>query len=463
MGLEKKILIFIPQDLFARNYISTDSFKALNSSHQLQLIVSESVTNTQDIESCNINFEYYKEDNSRNHLLYYILDLLMWRYRKRSSTFNFRLNRYQGLKFTFPKETKLIEKFLLVPWRIIRFIYLRARNYLLGSSPLFYIYYSLFKIYLGLNKGLEKQVLNYDPDLILFPSSAYDPIGYDLIDICKKNNITSFFLIDNWDNLSSKSIFFDKPDFIGVWGEQSKQHAVEIQSFKKNQIKLLGTPRFDQYFEYRKSKLDSPYDFPYILFVGTALKFDESACILKLDHILSNNKHLQNFKIIYRPHPWRHNIERIDINPLKNIIIDSQLESAYSAGINSTSIQPRLSYYPSLLSNAEIILGGLTSMLIEATIFHKPFIGMIHDDKKNYTSMHNVYKSYIHFEGIDNIDSIYLCDHLDKLESKINEAISLKPEIDKSIIDQQRAYFYFNDNLNYSTRLANACKEILEI
>lgn len=462
MGLEKKILIFIPQDLFIRNYISTDSFKILNSSHRLQLIVSESVSNKKDIENCGIRFEYYKEDIYRNNLLYYILDLLMWRYRKRSSTFSFRLNRYQGLKLTFSSNTKVIQKFLLVPWRIIRFIYLRTRNYLLGSSPLFYAYYYLLKLYLGLNKSLEEQVLNYDPDLILFPSSAYDPIGYDLIDICKKNNITSFFLIDNWDNLSSKSIFFDKPEFIGVWGEQSMQHAVKIQSFKSNQIKLLGTPRFDQYFKYRESKLDSPYGFPYMLFVGTALKFDESACIHKLDEILSNNQNLQNFKIIYRPHPWRHNIETIDTSSLKNIIIDSQLESVYSARLNSTSIQPNLSYYPSLLSNAEIILGGLTSMLIEATIFHKPFICMIHDDKKNYTSMHNVYKSYIHFEGIESIDSIFLCDNLDKLESKINEVISIKPEIDISIIDKQRTYFYYSDNLNYPTRLANACNEILE-
>jgi hypothetical protein len=462
MDLKKKILIFIPQDLFVRNYISTNCFKLLQSNYKVRLLVSDSIVNKKDIESCGIPFEYYSEASPRNKLLYYILDLLMWRYRKRSSTFKFRLYRYQGLKLEFPIETKLVKKIFLITWRIIRFIYLRIRNYILGSSPIFYPYYYLLKFYLGLNMFLENKILTLKPDLILFPSSAYDPIGIDLIDICKKNKIKSFFLIDNWDNLSSKSIFFNRPDFIGVWGQQSKEHAKTVQSFQSQQVKLLGTPRFDQYFHLRDKKLESPYKFPYFLFVGTALKFDELACISKLDSIIQHNPQLQHYKIIYRPHPWRHSLEILDLSSLNNVIIDTQIESAYALGKNSTSLQPALDYYPALLSNATLAMGGLTSMLIEATIFYKPFIGMIHDDYKNFTSMHNVYKSYIHFKGISEIDSISLCDNLETLESSITKMLNTKKFMNNDQIDSQRNFFYFHDNLSYPQRLKNACNEILD-
>ncbi len=37
---------------------------------------------------------------------------------------------------------------------------------------------------------------------MVFPSSAYDPLGNDLVRTAKPRGIKTLFLIDNWDNLS---------------------------------------------------------------------------------------------------------------------------------------------------------------------------------------------------------------------------------------------------------------------
>ena len=56
---------------------------------------------------------------------------------------------------------------------------------------------------------------------------------------------------------------------------------------------------------------------------------------------------------------------------LKKTIIDKQLYTNYFKLDFKTSFQPNLKYYPALLSNAEFVLGGLTSMMIESLIFKK--------------------------------------------------------------------------------------------
>ena len=83
------------------------------------------------------------------------------------------------------------------------------------------------------------KVLALDPKIILFPSSAYDPVAIDLTLIGKSHKITTFNLIDNWDNLSSKSILWVLSDFVGVWGQQSKEHAIDIQCYNPESVKIL--------------------------------------------------------------------------------------------------------------------------------------------------------------------------------------------------------------------------------
>ena len=58
-----------------------------------------------------------------------------------------------------------------------------------------------------------------------------------------------------------------------------------------------------------------------------------------------------DYKIIYRPHPWRQSNEIIKYDYLDNIIIDPQIKEAYLS--LDDSFQPDLSYYPSLIKNAE--------------------------------------------------------------------------------------------------------------
>ena len=460
-----KILVAIPSDGYIRNYLTSSALSLLEKKHNLHFLVSDSVKNLQPLNGKAFDLYEHDKNNHKKHM--YIFDLLMWRYQKKSSTFKFRLTRTQGLNFRFPDEIPFFVKVSKIFWRILRYVYLKSRNYLLGSSILFHPYFAILKSNLKENFKIKEAIKKIQPDLIIFPCSAYDPDGNDIISISKDLKIKTFFLVDNWDNLSSKSIFWIKPDYIGVWGQQSLEHAVNIQGFSNNQIFMLGTPRFNDYFKYRDQPLKSPYDFKYVLFVGTALAFDEPEALKFYEAILEKNKNIfPGLKLIYRPHPWRHesmfsSARKIEPNKFQHIILDKQIEGAYKSNNNDESFQPSLDYYPALIGNAEFVTGGLTSMLIEALIFRKLFLGLIHDDQKHFTSMHRVYTSYTHFQGIESMDAVSLCNNLHELEKLFLNAWHLKDDINNTVIDNQRQYYYYDDKQGYLKRLDSACDQIL--
>jgi hypothetical protein len=175
-----------------------------------------------------------------------------------------------------------------------------------------------------------------------------------------------------------------------------------------------------------------------------------------------HNNIFHSIKILYRPHPWRQGKDSIlDMN-LKHVIIDPQLMESYSKSDVSSSVQPDLKYYSSLIKNCEFVIGGLTSMLIEALIFKKTYFALAYDDKKNLTSQHNMFKHYVHFKGIENISAIQLFENLENLEVEFLNFYNtyLLRVIDN--VDDEREYFlYQHEKLNYGNLLNNAVKEIL--
>ena len=180
--------------------------------------------------------------------------------------------------------------------------------------------------------------------------------------------------------------------------------------------------------------------------------------ILAIIGLRSGSKALKNnYKIIYRPHPFRQG-KTIPLK-LDNVIYDPEILKILN---NQTHNQSDLNYYPSLLQNAKFVMGGPQTMMIEAVIFNKFYLALIHDDKINYTNMKKVFSAYEHFRGVENIESIHFCHDLAKLDKEILNIISLE-SFNLNKIDRQRNYILFNDEYKYDKTILNAIDEILEV
>lgn len=460
MSVKKDILIVLSSKTYYRNYITTDAFKILEKSYNLHYFLSSDIENYDEISSKNIHLFSPDEKSDAQHLR--IFNLLMWRNRNKSTSFKFRIKRFHQLNLSFPPKTKIITLITRTIWRLLQWLFFRFEAYFISSSPFFSTYLSLFIRNLNVHPELKNILENLSPDLVIYPSSAYEAIGNDVVTECNRLNIKSLFLIDNWDNLSSKSVLWKKPSYISVWGQQTKEHAIKIQDIDACKVFKLGTPRFNSYFTLRDIDLESPYPFKYILFVGTTLPFNEAYALSEMDKVIDSNQSLfANTKIIYRPHPWRQGKDSISQYSLKHVELDKQLKEAYFKKDFSENIQPEISYYPKLLQNAEFVTGGLTSMVIEATIFRKPFVGLIHEDDSPITTPRNIYKNYTHFQDIEKMRNIIFCSDLRKIDECFFAANNQKLiDLDKEI-DDERMYFYHHNQREYADNLNSICKQIL--
>ena len=457
---KSKILVVISGDHFIRNYLTTDALQGLEQNFDCHFVANSETLNRVDLEKKAKFRGYYTIDVKMKVIHQKILDGLMYLYRKRSRSFRYRIKRQTptltlALNGAFRRFHLRLGKWILITPLLLTF---RAFLNIRFFSEW---YLEWLKSRVHPNEKLKSFICGDDYRLIIFPSSAYDVDGTDVAWVCEQENLPSLFLIDNWDNISSKSVFWKKPKYLAVWGAQSKEQAVAIQKIASKDITLIGTPRFDAYFQVRNTDIESHFIFKYILFVGTALDFDEEKLLEQIGEVMENDQETwKGIKVIYRPHPWRQNACVVHPTYGRHVITDPQILSANSD--KSSVIQPSLDYYPSLFKNAEFVMGGLTTMLIEGLIFRKCFLAFAHEDSRYITSMRNALVSYEHFKGLDELQSIGISYDKSDISRVMKETFRKQKTITAEEIDRDRMWYLYNDHFDYKERLLNLTNKIVD-
>jgi hypothetical protein len=410
--------------------MTTDAMRGIETKHEVYYLASEKVTPFKKLwnKPRFAGTYYFPDELAVEH--YALFNILMWRNRYKSPSFQFRFKRLlhmELLKYRKRSYFKQLKRFAVA--------YTHA-----STSPLYAMFGKQRNIPIA--QDLLDHIKRVNPDMIIYPSSAYDPDGNDIVRIGKMLGIKTLFLIDNWDNLSSKTIFWAFPDHLGVWGRQSKDHAIDIHGFQPEQVTVIGTPRFDDYYG---ETPPSPFSFQYALFTGQAIPFDELSALRELE--IEMRRRAYDYKIIYRPHPWRQARLCDDIfkeAQFKHIILDPQIKDAY---YNRKSIQPDLKYYPALLKNAKFVISTPTTMLIESLLCNKHVVLIAYDDGIHLTNPLNALKNYQHFDGIVNIPQVHVCDSKDMLGMSLHRSFDTNGHADVS-------YYIFNDGRRYKDRLS---------
>ena len=470
--MKKKLLVIICRDLFVRNYLRTNVFSTLQEKYDLKIIADEAVSLRDDLEAQQefLGYSGLEKQARKKHRAY--SDVLTYRYRNKSTSFFYRFVRTSGIARKDVTEPRLTE--MKVPYRAILQSIARRPwklsvlwTMLLGSRWIYPIYKAFTEPRIPVDHQLKLLIERVAPDLVLFPTSAHDPVGNDTSRICAELGITSLFLVDNWDNISSKSIFWTEPDYLGLWSEQQVEQADRIQGIPEDRTFIIGTPRFDQYFETRDTGAKSHFDFPYVVFAGGSLAFDELSALERLDQEMSDHPKIYGgTKLVYRPHPWRHRRKserRFEDIGFQNVVLDPQMRDKFLAEPSRVRIefQPALDYYPALLANAEFIVGPLTTFLIECQLFYKRYLGLCYDDGVHITSPDLALMFSEHLRGVERGPGLTLCPAQRDLIDLFRELFTSKPEIDRKSWDRALNYFICIDGTPYTKRLQATVEAIL--
>jgi len=461
-----RILVAITSDNYVRNYLRTDALSALFDNHRVDLIADESLALSHEVAEHPRFAGFYRTDatlDRRHHLLF---SLIMWKNRKKSPTFAYRWMRNSGWDSVSAEKGALRKARAFLRWLPGGLVSpLGVRILVLANPLVFPIAKKLLLARLPVNQSLSSAVKAKDYDLLVFPSAAFDSVSVDLARLGKSRKIKTLCLIDNWDNLTSKTSFWAKPDHLGVWGEQAAQQAERIHGFSRERVHAVGTPRFDSYFIARdQPDLDAIYSFPYILFVGSAMPFDEIGALRKLEQALERlSPQFAKLKVVYRPHPWqqkRRSPSSFHEEDFSRTLLDRQIAEAYAAGIKpertETRFQPELDYYPRLFQGASVVVGPLTTMLFEGALALKPIVGLAYDDGHHANTSRRYFS---HFDGVETIPGFLLCEDESHLEAKVVKSLSLGP-IDAQLSDNATSFFLHHNPSGYPQALGSLISRI---
>ena len=459
---QKKIGIFITGKEYVRNFINTGIVDKISRNSEVHVFYNENLAiNLKKLTNCKSITKYSNSQNEQSHQFNNKINL--WRNRKKAISFKVRILesfRIDKKRFIIFSNISLIKKLFLIPLKLVSFFFDLIKFCIINilSWDIFYYFYRyVFTNNIKINNSLHNAINKKKIELIIVFSSGHSADTIDLIRIGKIEQIPSYLIVDNWDNLSSKIYMETKPDYVSCWGKQSQIHGRKIHNLIN--IDNIGSARFDFYFNERKKKEKKIFNFPYVLFLGSSLKWNEKEALLILDkHIEKNKTKFRNLKIIYRPHPktieWR---GQFNIYKYKNILLDPQILQI------KVREWPELIYYPKILSNCLFVVGGLTSMIIEATIFYKNYIAITYDDKNFLWNGKYVKSTRPHLFEINNLDNINLC-HSRKSLTKLFDKNFLNKDkpINRQKIDKQRSFFLFHDKYKFGQRLEIKIKKIFE-
>ena len=450
--MKKKILILINSDIYVRNYLETNAFNKLIKNYDCYFIASSGgVFNkkkiTKKLKNNFIGYINYSPNEYKNFQNYLYKNFLL--NKEKSKTIYYLTKIILSPKFYWHGEEWYVSLYKLpirsLSWlkKIIEYLNIKLFDKkTFAKNP---------------NTNMVKICKKIKPDLVIFPLQDAHLASFDLLQINKKNKTLG--LIDNWDNLSSRPTYQLKPKYITVWGDQTKKHAVRFQNYNKKNVFVIGTPRFEEYFKTRNIKVKSNFRFKYFLFLESFNNFENFSLLKKLDNFIDNNIKYKNYKIVYRPHPWQKKNRRIILEKkFKNLILDPQLKKNYLSRNFSTSFQPNIDYYSSLIKNAEIIITGPTSMLIESSIFYKKVL-LLGYKSKSTTPYSEELKNFEHLQGVKKFTNLKT---VIKESNFINDLLDISnSNINKKKIDKTRNYYLNYSGIKYNDMLYSITKKII--
>lgn len=223
------------------------------------------------------------------------------------------------------------------------------------------------------------------PDVVLHPSVLDSVFLNDLVVECRQRAIPLVVAMNSWDNPSTKRAMVGAPDWLLVWGPQTRDHAVRFIRMQRDRVVPFGVAQFDVYRD--RPRIDRAQfcadhgldpSRRIILFAGSNAQTDELAALQALDRAVSDGR-LGNVSFVYRPHPWGgggRDGARLARAKFDHVVVDRNMRAyldAIAAG-NRNMTLPDYRDTHDLLSAIDGVISPMSTILLEAALHAKPVV-----------------------------------------------------------------------------------------
>ena len=318
--------------------------------------------------------------------------------------------RSRSLTFRFALERNFLSDYRLFPFRIglkkgfiqfLRNIRTIAVNTKAKRKTVLY-FFPLFRVLSQRNRQklenghrLPPRIANGNFDWLVVPCNALDELMTDYLAHTKQIGLRSLLAIDNWDNLTSKSAFVVQPDVVTVMGAKCVQYAAEIHRSDPKTVLPIGLPRFDVYRSLKKNGgTAKSSSMKRVLYAGFSLAHSEKRVVDALASYLDSKYGPGVVEIHYRPHPLA--VPRIDDYEIKNPhVVVTEHGNMLRTGLPHMDDE-----FINALTEADVVVGAPTTLMLEAMLIGRPCVLDITSDKYHRTTAGNAARRYTHMRDL---------------------------------------------------------------
>jgi len=441
---QKRIGLFIGSDFHARSIVESGVLDELMINYEVVLFTSLKIKANYLARFSEINFIQFDVSRKVNDLFSQYLALGTARYMNRSNSFRFRIKRYifgdyYQSKHSLAEFIWAIKSFLKTLRVVIRI--------LIGKSLFFkYIEKVYFKELIKQFDLAELQSLNFS--ILISWSQNAEPSAIASILLGEKIKVPSMVVVDNWDNLSSKSIFPLEPNALICFGQQSVDFAHSIQKFRKCKIYPIGSARFEIYRGIIESaEKKEPQQ---ILYAGSSIASEDLEILELFENYFSNNN--LNIRFKYRRHPYPQGPEfNLDDLHLKfpTLIKPGQvLPSGVLESLEQTKEE---------LRTTKILVAMPTTFLLEGILCKIPTILISFESTKVRTSSRAMIKELEHLKGIERVKNISLV----KSSIELFDALTRLSTSSNLVQDNSELDYFINwESKSFPQKFMEAIEEI---
>ena len=453
--MKKKILFVFVWDEYIRNFFENKLVQKLKKKFPIKFVLEKkNIFKYQHFEKnkdCLGTFDYSIKQIKDFNLLNWSNSIIN---ENLSSTFKFQNKGiFLNVKFRYFGESFIKSIIYFIPRIFLKFF--KFKDYFIfkfknNNNYLKKKYFIKYE-----DRPILRDIKKYNPNLIVFPTRGNHAF---LLEIATNFQNKTLLMCDNWDNPSSKSYIEPKPKFISVWGLQSKLHAINCNNYKTKNVKILGTPKYEIFYKNKNKDLKSYFKFKYFLVLESWIYDGIQEILIELNKIISSNKIFEDYKVVFRPHPHRSHSKKYDISSLRHVMIDPNINIDENSKVDGR-IRTKLSYYPSLIRNSELVISGPTTMVLESCMFYKKII-LIGLNSKNYFNHRNTLKNMIHLKELNRFPNLIVNRDIKDLNDQILKIFQKKKKYKKKDIDNTLNFFLTKKSEKYSKNLELCFKEI---
>ena len=455
----KGFVFIYGKEIFLR-FISTNAFRELNKQHQLVYVAMKSSSLTKEggldksLEAVGLpKLEWMPFYPGRFAKWLELFDTSCALYKERSASFQ---TRYEEYIKKDPRKLNQLAKF--------------------ATATSYPRYREEQEAQMGLHPDILEFTYRERPDFFILPSAILDYCTDDVLQIAEKLKIPTIMLVAGWDNLSSKGILYHYPSAMGVWGEQNRRHAIDIQKTLPERVFTIGAPHYDDFHpidEVNKAGLRAEFGLPSqgktLLFAGTFRLFDETQLLKEIDEAIENGQ-LPQMKILYRPHPWRVNRnseedfftqtwQHIHMDP--EIVKTYQVAKAKGRGAIPDDFGIRTKHLIKIYQSVDAVISPMSTVLLEALLFGLPVQAVAFSDGKHSWSSDKV-STMEHFKELFAIPNLLVSRKREDFFPQIKSLVDLSGRVDiqQALVESTQELLY-RDGRSYAKRVADLVEHTL--